>query len=1377
MRRRALRHQFLLSTTMLVGVLAGYAGRAYGQQVCTASGTEIFCDGSSTDTQVLTNLTNPTITTGANFEVDTNAGSLGNGITVTGIGQISYTDENASPISATYTALYILSFGDDGGTPGGVTINTNGALSGYEGLYVRNQATGGANITTDGTVYGTYRAIYVHNESGDLSLTTDAAVSSNGDGLYITQAGSGTAQITINGDVTTNDHDGEVAVYAKSTYGSSLTIATATGTKIYGYKTGISASANGGSISITASGSVTASDSYAITATTSGTSLHILTESSVTGSDAGIYALNTGTGATSITVNGDVSANDGDAITATTNGTSLHIRAASLVTGSNSGIYALNKGTGATSIDVYGNVYGGSSPGIVAKNGTIHDRSPTDLTIRAVGDKRIRGKSGILATNFGSGALSILAESSVEGTAQGGIVASNYNDGTNLTIDAADATGTIGILASQYGSGMAKISAHGDVTGTRQHGITAINYLGSGLKITTDSDTTVTGAYSGIYALGHQEGASLEIRASGHVIGNNSRRYYFGIDAWQYSGLDLMIVTESDVSGYWGGIRAIHQGIGDLIIESNGDVTSDNKAAISGLNYAHNLQIGIGANGSLNGDYGISATQNGSGILQISVHGDVVGTKGGAAGIEATNYSGTQLAVSTHAGSTVRGDFGIKAVSSTGELSIRADGKVYGGAYPAIFASNSGGPIDIKVGGLVTSPAGSAITATTGGTISFYVGSQAIITNSGGGSAIETSGGRTSMTLAGTLNGGGSVAAQFDQGTAFDNVVTLHPTAQIDGDVLAGPGSKDTLALGGSGAGTFFLNDIDTGTNTQQYQNFETFEVDGGQWSFSGSTTAPFTVTGGTVMGTGTFGDLSLLGGTLAPGNSIGTMTVNGAFALGGGAIYEVEVNAAGQSDKVIVKGSVNLTGATLRVLAENGNYKPETDYVVIDNDGSDAVVGRFTSVTESNLAFLKPSVVYNGGDGNDVVLTLMRHHGSHNGGGPSFCSVTKTENQCNVAKALDQFPTTNELFLDVLFQTAEGAREAFDALSGEVHATVAGTLADDSRYVRDAVLGRLMQAGHTGGGHVQTAALAAAGAQVASLDSQAMALGSKFLGEDMPAPGPDLAFWTRAYGAWGNFNGDGNAATADRDLGGFVSGMDANIGGSWRAGLATGASFSNVDVDARHSSAEVESYTLGGYLGGMAGAFALRGGGLWAWSDIETSRAVIFPGFFERQKASYDADTGQLFGEVAYPTQMMGLAVEPFGGLAYVTIDTGSFKEHGGSLASLRGSTDQDVGYSTLGMRAASTMQFGGMQMVPHLSAAWQHAFDDVTPGAALAFASTGIGFGIEGVPLAQDSALIDAGLDFALGANTTAGVSYTGQFGDGVTDNGVKGRFTLLF
>jgi outer membrane autotransporter protein len=174
----------------------------------------------------------------------------------------------------------------------------------------------------------------------------------------------------------------------------------------------------------------------------------------------------------------------------------------------------------------------------------------------------------------------------------------------------------------------------------------------------------------------------------------------------------------------------------------------------------------------------------------------------------------------------------------------------------------------------------------------------------------------------------------------------------------------------------------------------------------------------------------------------------------------------------------------------------------------------------------------------------------------------------------------------------------------------------------------------------------------------------------------------------------------------------------------------------------------------------------------------VIFPGFFERQKASYDADTGQIFGEIAYPTSVGAIALEPFAGIAGVMIDTDSFKEHGGELSALHGrSTDEDVGYSTVGVRLGTIWHWRQTIVVPHASAAWQHAFNDLTPEASLAFASTGIAFTVTGVPLAQDSALIDAGLDFALGPAVTLGVSYAGQLASDLIDNAVKGRFTWLF
>ncbi len=45
--------------------------------------------------------------------------------------------------------------------------------------------------------------------------------------------------------------------------------------------------------------------------------------------------------------------------------------------------------------------------------------------------------------------------------------------------------------------------------------------------------------------------------------------------------------------------------------------------------------------------------------------------------------------------------------------------------------------------------------------------------------------------------------------------------------------------------------------------------------------------------------------------------------------------------------------------------------------------------------------------------------------------------------------------------------------------------------------------------------------------------------------------YWSRAFGAWGQYDTNGNAATTDRNLGGFITGVDGALGGGWRAGLA----------------------------------------------------------------------------------------------------------------------------------------------------------------------------------------------------------------------------------
>ena len=292
------------------------------------------------------------------------------------------------------------------------------------------------------------------------------------------------------------------------------------------------------------------------------------------------------------------------------------------------------------------------------------------------------------------------------------------------------------------------------------------------------------------------------------------------------------------------------------------------------------------------------------------------------------------------------------------------------------------------------------------------------------------------------------------------------------------------------------------------------------------------------------------------------------------------------------------------------------------------------------------------------------------------------------------------------------------------------------------------------------------------------MALGAGTPDHAIPDYSHGLTFWTRGFGSWGQFDGNGNAATADRDLGGFISGMDASIGAGWRAGLATGYIRSDIDVQARASLADVDSYLLAGYAGGRIGPVALRSGAGWTWHSIKSSRAVRFPGFYESETASYGGDTGQIFTELAYPIFTdRSSALEPFAGLAYVHVGTDACTESGPTAALTTAGSDQNVGYSTLGVRAATTMPVAGMPVTPRVSIAWQYAFGELTPELALAFALSGIPFGISGVPLARNSALIEAGLDLALGVDATLGVSYSGQLAGDLQDNGVQGRLTWRY
>jgi hypothetical protein len=185
----------------------------------------------------------------------------------------------------------------------------------------------------------------------------------------------------------------------------------------------------------------------------------------VTGGSRGIDARNFGNGALSIVAHGGVEGTNYAGIYARQNKVGgagpLSITTESKVTGGSYGIRALNNGTGATTITANGDVTGG--------NRGIH---------------------------VFAGALSIVARGDVVGTNYAGIYAWNNDTAStgplSITTEAKVTGGVYGIVARNYGRGALEIVANGDVTGIA--GIYARNYYGTGpTNITVGSGATVSG--------------------------------------------------------------------------------------------------------------------------------------------------------------------------------------------------------------------------------------------------------------------------------------------------------------------------------------------------------------------------------------------------------------------------------------------------------------------------------------------------------------------------------------------------------------------------------------------------------------------------------------------------------------------------------------------------------------------------------------------------------------------------------------------------------------------------------------------------------------------------------------------------------------------
>ena len=567
------------------------------------------------------------------------------------------------------------------------------------------------------------------------------------------------------------------------------------------------------------------------------------------------------------------------------------------------------------------------------------------------------------------------------------------------------------------------------------------------------------------------------------------------------------------------------------------------------------------------------------------------------------------------------------------------------------------------------------------------------------------------------------------------------PTERVCSSDLCGLDfwSNDISGHGGltkQGIGTLVL----TGNNTYAGPTL----VNQGWLAVNGSVTSAVSVqNGGIVGGSGTVGSLTARqGGTVAPGNSIGTLNVAGNVSFEPGSRYAVEVGPNGQSDRIQSSGSATIGGGEVAVTLENSaNLLAQSEvrsllgqkYTILS--AQQGVSGQFDAVA-LNYLFLGTGLSY---QPTGVTLSVGRN-------GTSFASVAQTPNERAVAAAADALAAGNPVYESLLGSgTAGDARQAFRQLSGQIHADIASALVNDSRYLREALNGRLRQA-------------------------EGLASSSAIKADEDGA-------WAQLLGAWDHASGDANATGYQASTYGVLVGLDSAAAADWRLGVATG--YTRTSLHGGYGSkADSDNYHLAAYGDKQFGALALRGGASYTWHRIDTKRSVNYGMQSDRDTAKYSARTEQLFAEAGYSVQGEWLNLEPFVNLAYVNFENNGIGESGGAAA-LRGDKQHtDATVSTLGLRADTEWQVTpGTTVALRSELGWQHQYGGLERGTGLRFNGGNAPFVVDSVPVSRDGMVLKAGAEVAVNENATLSLSYGGLLSQHHQDNSVNAGFTWRF
>ncbi|MEO1142443.1 MAG: autotransporter outer membrane beta-barrel domain-containing protein, partial [Pseudomonadota bacterium] len=312
----------------------------------------------------------------------------------------------------------------------------------------------------------------------------------------------------------------------------------------------------------------------------------------------------------------------------------------------------------------------------------------------------------------------------------------------------------------------------------------------------------------------------------------------------------------------------------------------------------------------------------------------------------------------------------------------------------------------------------------------------------------------------------------------------------------------------------------------------------------------------------------------------------------------------------------------------------------------------------------------------------------------------------------------------------------------------------------------------------------------LALLTSSSAASGERFdntqgfsSGEKIPE---GMYAWITGYGAQRDVDGSAAVTGYDATLGGVAFGIDtvfAHNDATITLGISGG--YSNTNVDSGPSSADVETWHIGGYGSVAHDGWLFSGAVSYGFQDYDFARVI--PVGMASVTANGEADGNVFSASLAAShdiAQMLGLddntRFAPLVRFDHVSADRDGFTETGAGILNLTVADDDFTrNFISLGFEASTVVELGnGSVARPNLEVRWEHAFSDNNAVGNAAIANVaGATFTTPGAFEDSNRAVIGAGVEIDISEKLTANFNYNGTFSSGFTDHRGSAGIRLKF